>query len=259
MAGKIKYCCIVLFFIFFPLCAQNIRSNALSNALEAYRLKEWQTAVFMFKKAYALKEYISPETAYMTIIAEINCEKYDDAAQDCDLFLISYADSLYAPYVRYQRGRCSFYLGEYNRAVLLLSDFCHENEGHEMYPSALYWMAESFYAGYNYDSAKPLYERIVSDFATSEKYEAACFRLEIIEQHLREKKLVYLLHKTGEDYLAAKEDYEKQLRVYKTEGLVGLQRELKTEKDKNASLTAEVEELRLKNAELQKKVGTVTK
>ena len=123
-----------------------------------------------------------------------------------------------------------------------------------MYGAALYWMAEAFFAGYNYDAALPLYQRVVSDFAEDDKVPAAQYRIETIRQRGREEKLIYLLRKTSEEFLSARELYEKQLQEYKAKGLVTLQRQLKETEEKNAALLLELDAKEKKNDALQKQV-----
>lgn len=231
--------------------------TVLVKGLEAYKKGDWNTAVFLLRQCILLKENSSPEVLYILIMSEMHDGEYTDASAHCDLFLSLYPDSSYRSYVEYQRGRTSYYNGDYNRAVLLLSDFCHEYPEHEMYASALYWIAEAFYAGYNYDPAKALFERIVTDFPLDAKAAEAQYRIEAIDQRHREEKLIYLLRMTGEEYLSAKEEYEKQLKEYKTEGLVGLQRQLKEEQDKNAAAAAALEDQKHKNAELQSTIDAL--
>lgn len=269
MVRQIKYTvehiiCFLLFFILFffipdMVCVgQNVPAKSvLIKGLEAYKNGDWTSAIFLLRQSLSLKEDDSPETLYMLIMSELYSAEYKSALSDCDVYISRYPESCYISYVEYEKGRTAYYLGDYNRAVLLLSDFCHRYPGHEMYVSALFWMAEAFYAGYNYDQAKALYERIVTDFPLDAKAAEAQYRIETVEQRRREEKLIYLLKMTGEEYLSAKEEYEKQLKTYKTEGLVGLQRELKTEQDKSSALAAALEEQKKKNAELQSTVDSL--
>lgn len=248
---------------FFSSYAESVSSvaekDSAAQGYEAYRAGDWNTAVFLLRKAVSLNSNPASDTLYMLIMAEMHNQDYTGALADTDVFLTKYKDSLYVPYVQYQKGRASYYTGDYDAAVLLLSDFCHENPQNEMYASALFWMAESFYTACRYETARNLYERIVTDFASDAKAPESQYRIETIDQRAREEKLLYLLKKTGEEYLAAKENYEKQLKEYQAEGLVGIQRQLKSEQDKNAALTVENESLKQMNSELKNNVEVFQK
>lgn len=201
---------------------ENSARELLGSAYKAYAAADYPSAVMLFRRALTDPQNESDSSLYMLVMAEILSKSYKAAYADMTYFLQNYPDSGYAPLIEYQQGRCLFFMGEYDKAVLALSDFCHQRPKHEMYPSALFWIAECFYAGYNFEQARPLYERIVDDFPKDAKAIEAKYRLDAINQRLREEKLLYLLQQTGESYLSSKENYEKALRRYELENAMGL-------------------------------------
>ena len=64
-------------------------------------------------------------------------------------------------------------------------------------------------------------------------------------QRGREEKLLYLLKQTGEEYLAAKEEYEKQLRLYNSEAVDSARQKLAAAQSKNDALEKKVADLEL--------------
>ena len=230
---------------------------AFTQGCTAFKSGDWYSAMISLRKAAAYPENDTGETRYMLIAAEMYIGAYDEALADCDYYLRNFQGGPYESYVQYQKGRAFCYLGEYEKAVLLLSDFCHQYADHEMYASSLFWIAESFYAGYNYDEALPLYERIVREFSSDAKAKAAEQRIEAIAQRAREEKLLYLLKKTGEAYLAAKEDYEKQLHMYDTVSITssGSEKKAADLQKKNEALAAENERLYAEVSDLQNKLA----
>ena len=189
-----------------------LASSAFVQGAKAFGAGEWMSAIFQLRKAVSYSENNNAETWYMLITAEMYAGEYKNAFQDCESYLVNFSDSPYVSHVLYHKGRALFCMGEYEKSILVLSDFCHQYQEHEMYPSALYWIAESFFAGYNYDDAKLLYETIVNNYPDDAKASPSQYRIEIIAQNSREEKLLYLLKETGEEYLSAKEEYERQLR-----------------------------------------------
>ena len=230
---------------------------ALAQGCDAFKSGDWYSAMISLRKAAAYPENDTADTRYMLIAAEMYAGAYAEALSDCDYYLRVFQGGPYESYVQYQKGRAFFYLGDYEKAVLLLSDFCHQYADHEMYASALFWIAESFYVGYNYDEALPLYERIVREFSSDAKAQAAEHRIEAIAQRTREEKLLYLLKKTGEAYLAAKEDYEKQLHMYDAVSITssGSEKKAADLQKKNEALAAENERLQAELADLQNKLA----
>lgn len=186
---------------------------AFTQACVAYRAKDWNSAEVLFKKAVSYPSNQSEETYFMLVSAEMHAEDFKAAIADCEIALRKFPSGKYTPELNYQKGRALFHTGEYNKAVMALSDFCHQNPDHELYAAAIFWLAESFYAGYSYDEAAALYSRVINEFPKSEKVTIASFRLEAIEQRNREDKLLYLLQQTGEEYLAVREEYERQMRM----------------------------------------------
>lgn len=217
-------------------------AQALVQGFDAYRSGDWTSAIFLLRKAVSVPANSTPETYYVLIMSEMYAGDFSAAEKDCSYFISAFNDPSLKPFVMYQRGRALHYLGQNDEAVLVLSDFCHQNPENEMYASALYWLAECFYADYNFDTARTLYERIVIDFTNDAKAADAEYKLEIISQREREQKLLYLLKMTSEEYLSAREAYEKQLKQYESEDLQSLRRQLRAANNRIAELEAAASE-----------------
>jgi TolA-binding protein len=235
-----------------PVSAGDAAENAaFVQGCSAFKSGDWNSAMILLRKAVAYPANNTADSWYMLIISQMYAGEYKSASADCDTFARSFPGSIYAGYIQYQKGRALFYLGEYEKSVLLLSDFCHQYPSHEMYASALFWIAESFYAGYNYDEARALYERIVSEYPGDAKSSAAQYRIETIAQRTREEKLLYLLKKTGEEYLSAKEDYEKQLKMYDSSSAAANVKRIAELQKQNSDLANEITALKNQIAQLQ--------
>ena len=233
--------------------AQTERSSAAAAFLQgadAFRAGDYIDAVVLLKKAVSYPDNYNADTFYMLITAQMYMGDYKNAFHDCEIFMHDFPDSPYISYVTYHNARALYCLGEYEKSVLLMSGFCHQYPEHEMYASALNWIAESFYAGANYDDAELLYSRIVHDFPDDAKAPAAQFRIESIAQMGREEKLIYLLKQTGEEYLAAKEEYERQLKLATSESAAQTRRRVLELQRNNAELEKRVSELEAENARL---------
>ena len=206
--------------------AQNIQNDSLLDGYLSYQKGDWTNAAFFLRKAATDPSVSNDSVWYMIIMSEMNMEKFSNALSDCNYFMQAFNDSSLLPNVKYQRGRILHYVGQNDNAVLELSDFCHENPESPVYSSALFWIAECFYEDYSFETAKTLYERVVSEFPESSKVEDSLFKISLINQREREEKLLYLLKLTGEEYLSARETYEKQLRIYQTEDAKELRKQL---------------------------------
>ncbi len=186
----------------------------LVHGYEAYRCADWTSASFFLRNAVCEKENSTDSVWYMLIMSQMNSKNFSNAISDCDYFLKNFNDSFLRSSVEYQKGRALHEVGQNDKAVLVLSNFCHENPESSVYSSALFWIAECFFSDYDYETARSLYERIVADYPNGQHVEDAKLKLYLIRQKEREQKLLYLLRMTGEEYLSTCENYEKQLRIY---------------------------------------------
>lgn len=225
--------------------ASEISSAAFVEGCKAFSNGDWTSAEFLLRKAVGYRENQNPDTYYMLISAETYAGDDRSALDDCDFFLENFSHSIYYPRIQYQKGRALYKLGEYEKSIIALSDFCHKNENDDMYPYALFYIGESLFAGYKYDEAAAIYQRIVLDFPESEKSAAAQYRIDSILQRGREEKLLYLLKQTGEEYLSAKEEYEKQLRLYNSDSLNSTKQKLTEAQQKNKELEDKIRDLEM--------------
>lgn len=234
-------------FCFFPQTPSMSKLSAADSAnlkqgADAYKKEDWTSAIFFLRKVVSVPGNVNDENLFMLIKSEIYAGEYRQAQNDCEKFLEQFPASPYGEYLRYQNGRLLHLLARNEDAVLFLSDFCHQNPDSELYPLALYWIAESFYDEYNFESARGLYERIVNDFPGCEKAPQAQYKLDLIERRSREEKLLYLLKVIGEENLSTREEYERQLRVYALEDESGVRHLLLDSQARIAELEALLEQ-----------------
>lgn len=238
-----------------PCFSSETGSYAFVEGCKSFSLGDWENAIFMLKKAVAYEDYETPDTYYMLITSEVEAGEYKAALNDCDYFLKQFPSSIYISRVTYLKGKILFNLKEYDKSVVVLSDFCHQYKNDDMYSYALFYIAESLYEDYKYDEAESIYERIVQEFPNSPKFAVSQYRIESILQRSREEKLLYLLKQTGEEYLAAKEDYERQLRLYNSDSVSSAKDRLHESQQKNAELESYVKDLEKQIAELQNQLN----
>lgn len=237
-------------------------SNATAAFVEgcqAYSRGEWENAIFSLKKAIAYNENPDADVYYMLISSELYNTDYTSALNDCDLFLDTFPMSLYSARIQYFKGRILYCLGDYEMSIIVLSDYCHQYQNDEMYPYALFYIGESLFAGYKYEEAAAIYERIIADFPDSDKVSPSQYRLESIAQRNREEKLLYLLKQTGEEYLAAKEEYEKQLRMYNSDTIASARQKLLETQQKNEDLESQINDLEKEITALRNEVAASEK
>lgn len=234
---------VLLSSIAFSVFASESGTMAFVEGCKAYSQGDWASAKFMLKKAVSYPENITADTYYMLISAEINDGDDRSALDDCNIYLENFSGSIYYSRIAYQKGKVLYNLGEYEKSIIALSDFCHQNEKDDMYSYALFYIGESLFAGYKYDDANAIFNRVVTEYPDSPKAAAAQYRIDSINQRVREEKLLYLLKQTGEEYLSAKEEYEKQLRLYNSESINNTRQKLMETQARNEELERQVLDL----------------
>lgn len=238
---------------------QATTDDYLNKGLQAYKEGDWESAILLLKNAVSLPETSTPEVLYVLVMSEMFNGNYLDVLKDGKTFCNLYPTSEYKVYVDYQMGRALHYLGKYVDSISVLQKFCADNQDNELFSSALFWMAESFYASYYFDEAKGLYERVVSDFPNSPKYVESLYRLDLIVQREKEEKLLYLLKVTGEEYISSKENYDRQIKQYNTEESIGLRNQLRIANDNLKKSQSELDIIREEKANLEAKYADLEK
>lgn len=239
-------------------------NSLLIRGLEAYKQKDWTTALFFLRKASTLPENVTPETWYVLIMAEVYASDLESVLTDGAYFIQKFSQSPYVSQVEYQMARATFLLEDYNQALVMFEDFCKKYPNHDLYSSSLFWKAESLYQLYNFVDAEKFFKEVITNYPESPKVIEAAFRVELLEQRAREEKLLYLLRVTGEENLAAREDYERQIRQYQSEESINfkmkvtelsllvesLQEELAAANTRIENLLYKINELTIQNEKL---------
>jgi len=234
-------------------------SDVLVQGLDAYKNEDWDTALLFLRKAVTEPENSTPDTWYVMIMAEMFAGDYKNALRDGTIFLERFPDNKFVPQIAYQNARSYFELGDYNQAIIDFSNFCEKYPKHELMTYAMFWTAESLYQLYRFSEAKNIFQNLVQNYPLSPKYTEAEYRLELLNQREREEKLLYLLRVTSEEFLSAREDYERQLAVYESKDSLDVREQLKELQNKlndlsllNSQLQAENDELHAMNDTLKK-------
>ena len=204
---------------------QGEKAQILAEGLSAYNHKDYTNATILLREAVAGGTG-NPDVHFMLIMSEMFGEDYASVISDCDSFAAAYPDSPLISNVNYQKGKALHYKGDNDQAVLVLSDFCHENPQSPVYPSALYWIAECFYEDYNFQTAEGLFQRIIDVYPDDKKAVDAKYKIDAIAQREREQKLLDILKSNNEKFLEQKASYERQLKNYEGADVSTLKKEL---------------------------------
>jgi TolA-binding protein len=157
-----------------------------------------------------------PEALYWISLAEISTGEYDQALLDLDALQRANPRGRWAKEIPYHRGRCFFYLGRYEEALVILKNYADraDDAAISRKDAAYYWMGESLLAMGQLDSAANAFSVVIEKYPSSAKFEASSYRLELINQKKIEAELLDILKWTHEESLKTLEEYQKREKTY---------------------------------------------
>ncbi|MDR2210434.1 MAG: tetratricopeptide repeat protein [Spirochaetaceae bacterium] len=174
-----------------------------------------------FGEAATLLRLIGPETGgpvyaealYWISLAELSLGDYGGALTDLDTLEKTGGDR--AGEIPYHRARCYFYQGRYEDALVSFKgcvDTLEETDPRKA--ASYYWMGESLFALGQLDSAADVFSIVVEKYPSNVKYEAASYRLDLINQKKIEAELLGILKWSHEESLKTLEEYQTREKTY---------------------------------------------
>jgi TolA-binding protein len=201
-----------LFFIgiLVPVFSQN-SETAFQKGLRLYREGGFGEAVSELRNVDpGDKDY--PDALYWAGLSQLSLGNYRNALETFDALETLYPGK--KPELPYHRGRVLYYLGKYEEALIVLSDYSVNENDKTLKAASLYWAGECLYALGQFDTAESVFAGIVEKYPGSSKYQAALYRMELIKQKKIEAELLSLLSWTHEESLKTQEEYRRRERDY---------------------------------------------
>ncbi|MDR2071833.1 MAG: tetratricopeptide repeat protein [Spirochaetaceae bacterium] len=174
-----------------------------------------------FNQSCTLLRLIGPETdkalyaeaLYWISLAELSSGQYGEAL--ADLEKLERAGGERTGEIPYHRGRCYFYQGRYKEALVNFTDSMDRLEEQDPRKAAsYYWMGESLFALGQLDGAADIFSLVIEKYPSSVKYEAASYRLDLINQKKIEAELLGILKWSHEESLKTLEEYQAREKTY---------------------------------------------
>jgi TolA-binding protein len=190
----------------------------LQGGIKLYRESRWSEAVIELRRAQAAAANAEQrsEALYWISLTELSAQEYEAALGDMDELVRIAPNSRRRAEIPYHKGRALYYLGRYDEAVVLLKDYADRTgEGTDSRKSAaLYWIGECLFSLGQLDQARDIFTLITEQYPQSAKYEAASYRIALVNQKKIEIELLALLKWTHEESLKTQEEYQKRERSY---------------------------------------------
>lgn len=157
----------------------------------------------------------SPEALYWLSLAELSSGNFDKSLLHLENLEKIDKGGRWGADVPYHRGRCFYYLGRHEEAIASLQSFSAAlSDSDPRMASSYYWQGESLLAMGQFDKAANAFSAIVEKYPNSSKYEAAYYRLNIINQKKVEAELLAILKWSHEESLKSMEEYQEREKNY---------------------------------------------
>jgi tetratricopeptide (TPR) repeat protein len=228
---------LVLCFFFFCLApfsfaqsydgAGNVAASAqarLNRGIELYAEGRWGDAIVELRRAgqEAPGATNRAEALFWIAMAEMASFQYQDAIHDFDEITRVDPLSVRRFEVPYQKARAFYYLGRYNEAIVLFTQYAdsiridgryingvrsdnwyadsaksNANDDYNRKAAAIYWIGECLFNLEQYDKAEEMLNVVIRQYAMSYKFEAATNRLALIKQKKVEMQLLDIVRRGG--------------------------------------------------------------
>jgi tetratricopeptide (TPR) repeat protein len=187
--------------------------SRLRAGIDLYREGRWREAVVELRRVQAANPEQRAEALYWIALSELAAGEYEASIRDMEeLRLIDPANPR-AREIPYHTGRALYYLGRYDEAVVVLKNYA-DTEDATRKAAALYWIGECLYSLGQLDQAREIFTLITEQYPQSVKFEAASYRIALINQKKVEVELLTILKWSHEESLKIVEEYQRRERSY---------------------------------------------
>jgi tetratricopeptide (TPR) repeat protein len=190
-------------------------AQTLQEGVDLYGAGRWREAVTALRRVQGADPSRRSEALYWIFLSELAAGEYEASLRDMEE--LERADPGYPRMgeLPYHKGRALFYLGRYDEAAALLRPYA---DGIRVYTAAdgsrkaaaLYWIGECLFALGRFDEAREVFTLITREYPQSVKFEAASYRIALIDQKKIEAELLTILKWSHEESLKTSEDYRRR-------------------------------------------------
>ncbi|MDR1903883.1 MAG: tetratricopeptide repeat protein [Treponema sp.] len=199
--------------------SQGLRAS-IEIGIELYSEGKWREAVLELRRVQgeAERAELRAEALYWISLAEIGAGEYETAVRDMEELEALPGVENRKEEIPYNKGRCFYYLGRYEEAMVLLKNYADvmdkggDNRAKKY--AAYYWIGECLYSLGWLDRAREVFSLIIQEYPQSAKYEAASYRIALINQKKVEAELLNILKWSHEESLKTMEEYQRRERSY---------------------------------------------
>jgi TolA-binding protein len=191
-------------------------ASDMKDGIDQFRNGQYDKAIQLFRSVILDPNAGQQKAAATLLIAKASMAigKLEDAEHNLELYLATYPGAPDYEEALYQKGRLLFMQEEYDSSIQVLQGFIRVYPKSPFVSSAWFWVGECMYGLGLLDDAQAVYQKIVTEFPTSVKLEAAQYKVSLIQLRKREVELAKLLKWSHEDFLKNVEEYQNREKAY---------------------------------------------
>jgi tetratricopeptide (TPR) repeat protein len=200
----------------FSLFAESASVDSIKEGKDLFAAGAYDKAILVFRNVILdpAADSEKGDAYFWTAKAYMALGKADEAERNLEVFLSGWQDSTDFPEALYQKDRLLLQKDEFENAIQVLQTFLTAYGRSPLVPNAYFWVGECLYGLGRMDDALKLYRKVLQDFPTSYKVEAAQYKVSLIGLRQREIELAKLLKWSHEDFLKSIEEFQKREKTY---------------------------------------------
>ena len=191
-------------------------SRDIKDGIDLFRDGQYDKTI-QFLHAFLLNSPNDTQKAAAYLLLAKSCiaiGTLDEAEKNLEYYIANYPRAADIQEALYQKGRLLFLQEDFENSLQALQSFLSVYPRSPFAASAWFWIGESLYGLGRLDEAQAAYRKILTDYPSSVKVEAAQYKVSIIQLTQKEVELARLLKWSHEEFLKSTEDYQSREKTY---------------------------------------------
>jgi TolA-binding protein len=191
-------------------------SSDISDGIDLFRNGQYDKTI-QFLRAFLQGSPNDKQKAAAYLLLAKSCiavGTLDEAEKNLEYYIANYPHAADIQEALYQKGRLLFLQDDFEDCLQSLQSFLSAYPKSPFAPSAWFWIGESLYGLGRLDEAQAAYSKILTDFPSSVKVEAAQYKVSLIQLTQKEVELARLLKWSHEEFLKSTEEFQARENTY---------------------------------------------
>jgi TolA-binding protein len=191
-------------------------SSDISDGIDLFRNGQYDKTI-QFLRAFLQGSPNDKQKAAAYLLLAKSCiavGTLDEAEKNLEYYIANYPHAADIQEALYQKGRLLFLQDDFEDCLQSLQSFLSAYPKSPFAPSAWFWIGESLYSLGRLDEAQAAYSKILTDFPSSAKVEAAQYKVSLIQLTQKEVELARLLKWSHEEFLKSTEEFQAREKTY---------------------------------------------